>query len=121
MKFIPATYHGILDYAVAFTLIAGPLVLGFDGLAQILAIAGGVGLFVYSMITDYSTSVQKLLPFKVHLIFDFVAAIVLIIAPFLLGQAAGFTSVATTFYVVIGVAVAIVVAVTKTDIPAETA
>ena len=109
MRFIPATFHGFLDYAVAITLIVGPLVLGFTGVAQILSIAGGAGLFIYSLITDYSTSVQKILPFTVHLIFDFVAALVLVAAPFVFG----FGQIETYFFVVIGAAVIVVVAVTN--------
>lgn len=116
MKFIPATFHGFLDYAVAFTLIAGPFVLGFTGIAQLLAIAGGAGLFIYSLITDYSVSVQKMLPFKVHLIFDFVAALVLIAAPFIFGADGGFTEIAKYFYIVIGAAVVVVVLVTNPNI-----
>lgn len=116
MKFIPATFHGMLDYAVALTLIAGPFVLGFTGIAQMLAIAGGAGLFIYSLLTDYSISVQKLLPFKVHLLFDFVAALVLVAAPFIFGEAGGFTEIAKYFYMVIGAAVIIVVAVTNPNI-----
>lgn len=113
MKFIPATFHGFLDYAVALTLIAGPFVLGFTGIAQLLAIVGGLGLLVYSLITDYSVSVQKMLPFKVHLMFDFVAALVLIAAPFIFGAAGGFTEIAKYFYIIIGAAVAVVVLVTN--------
>ena len=116
MKFIPATFHGFLDYAVALTLIAGPFVLGFTGIAQLLAIAGGAGLFIYSLITDYSVSVQKMLPFKVHLIFDFVAALVLIAAPFIFGADGGFTEIAKYFYIVIGAAVVVVVLVTNPNI-----
>ncbi len=116
MRFIPATFHGFLDYAVALTLIAGPLVLGFSGIAMLLSIAGGAGLFVYSLITDYSTSIQKMLPFKVHLLLDFVAALVLVAAPFLFGAAGGFDTIATYFYVVIGAAVIVVVGVTNPQI-----
>ena len=116
MKFIPATFHGLLDYAVALTLIAGPFVLGFEDLAKYLAIAGGAGLFIYSLITDYSISVQKMLPFKIHLIFDFVAALVLIAAPFIFGADGGFTEIAKYFYIIIGVAVIVVVAVTNPNI-----
>ncbi len=113
MKFIPATFHGFLDYAVALTLIAGPFLLGFDGAAKYLALAGGIGLFVYSLITDYSVSVQKMLPFKVHLAFDFVAALVLIAAPFLFGFE---NEIAKYFYIVIGVAVIAVVFVTNPNV-----
>ena len=116
MKFIPSAFHGFLDYAVALTLIAGPFLLNFTGVAQLLAIVGGLGLFVYSLITDYSVSVQKMLPFKVHLIFDFVAALVLIAAPFIFGAAGGFTEIATYFYVTIGAAVVAVVFVTDPHI-----
>ncbi len=109
MRFIPASVHGFLDYAVAITLIAGPFVLGFEGIAQYLALAGGVGLFVYSLITDYSLSARKLLPFSVHLIIDFVAALVLVAAPFLFG----FEGLTKIFYLVIGVAVIVVVLLTN--------
>lgn len=113
MKFIPATFHGFLDYAVALTLIAGPFVLQFEGAAMYLAIAGGLGLLVYSLVTDYSLSVQKMLPFKTHLLFDFMAALVLIAAPFIFGAAGGFTEIAKYFYIVIGVSVVAVVLVTN--------
>ena len=116
MKFLPANFHRFLDYAVALTLVAGPFVLGFPGIAQMLAIAGGIGLFVYSLMTDYSVSVQKMLPFKVHLMFDFLAALVLVAAPFVFGPAGGFTEIAKYFYMVIGVAVIAVVAVTNPHI-----
>ncbi|MEL7480625.1 MAG: hypothetical protein AAGJ29_03615 [Pseudomonadota bacterium] len=111
MKFIPATLHGFLDYAVAATLVAGPVLLGFQGPALMLAAAGGIGLFLYSLITDYSTSVQKILPFWLHLVIDFVAALVLIAAPYLFG----FTGIEKLFYLVIGISVAAVVIVTNTD------
>jgi len=34
MRIIPSKFHGVLDYAVAVTLIGGPLLLGFDGPAK---------------------------------------------------------------------------------------
>ena len=109
MRFIPASFHGILDYAVALTLIAGPFLLGFEGIAMYLSIAGGAGLFIYSLITDYSTSVQKILPFSVHLMIDFVAALVLVAAPFLFG----FTGLTQLFYLTIGISVIAVVLLTN--------
>ena len=70
------------------------------------------GALVYSLITDYSTSVQKVLPFAVHLMFDFAAALALVAAPFLFG----FDDIARYFYLTIGVAVIAVVLVTSPDI-----
>ncbi|MGF1544740.1 MAG: hypothetical protein ACFB00_09610 [Parvularculaceae bacterium] len=111
MRIIPASVHGVLDYLVAVSLIAGPFVLGFEGVAKLLAVAGGVGLIAYSLITDYSTSARRLIPFRTHLLFDFLAAVVLVIAPF----AFGFATLATYFYVAIGAAVILVVLVTNPE------
>jgi len=111
MKIIPSKFHGVLDYAVALTLIVGPLVLGFAGIAKLLAVAGGIGLLVYSLITDYSLSARKMLPFRMHLIFDFAAALVLVAAPFLFS----FEGITKLFYLVIGVSVIAVVLITNPD------
>lgn len=109
MHIIPSKFHGLLDYAVALTLILGPFLFGFVGPAKYLALAGGLGLFIYSLITDYSVSARKLLPFRVHLILDFVAALVLVVAPFIFG----FVGLAKAFYLVIGIAVIVVVLITN--------
>jgi len=118
MKIIPSKFHGALDYAVAATLIIGPLVLGFDGIAKYLALADGIGLLIYSLITDYSLSARKLLPFRLHLILDFVAAVALVAAPFLFG----FSGFEKIFYLVIGISVIAVVLITnpETETAAQT-
>ncbi len=117
MRFIPSAFHGILDYAVAATLVFAPFILGFEGIALALAVAGGLGLFVYSLVTDYSISARKLLPFKAHLAIDFAAALVLVAAPFVFG----FTGLERAFYLVIGIAVLVVVAVTDPTVESDTA
>lgn len=111
MKIIPSKFHGALDYAVALTLIFVPLILQFDGIAKYLAVAGGLGLLVYSLITDYSLSARKLLPFRVHLILDFVAALALVAAPFFFG----FEGLTKAFYLVIGISVMAVVLITSPE------
>lgn len=111
MTLIPSKFHGVLDYAVAATLIVTPLILGFEGVAKYLAIAGGLGLLIYSLITDYSVSARKLLPFRLHLILDFVAAVALTAAPFLFG----FTGLEKAFYLVIGISVIAVVLITNPE------
>jgi len=116
MKIIPSKFHGFLDYAVAITLILGPLVLGFDGVAKYLAVAGGLGLIVYSLITDYSLSARKLLSFRLHLILDFVAALALTAAPFLFG----FAGLEKAFYLVIGLSVIAVVLITNPETDSDT-
>ncbi|MEM7666636.1 MAG: hypothetical protein AAF250_12330 [Pseudomonadota bacterium] len=111
MRIIPSAFHGVLDYAVAATLVIMPFVLGFQGIALMLAVAGGVGLFLYSLITDYSMSARKLLPFRVHLMIDFAAAAVLTAAPFLFG----FEGLERAFYLVIGLSVIAVVLITNPE------
>lgn len=108
MRFIKNQLHGVLDYAVAITLIVAPFALGFaaiDPVGHWLSVAAGVGLFVYSLLTGYSLSLQKLIPYGVHLVFDFLAGVVFIAAPFLFG----FDGIMRLFYLGMGIAVVLVV------------
>jgi len=112
MRFISARFHGILDYAVAAALIAVPLLLDFAATsvaAAVISIAAGIGLVAYSLLTDYSAGVRDLIPWRVHLTLDAVAATALLAAPFVLG----FDGVARAFYVTVAVAVLVVVATTQ--------
>jgi len=104
----------MLDYAVAAALIAVPLVLDFAAtswVATVLSVAAGVGLVIYSLLTDYSAGVRDLIPWRVHLTLDAVAAVVLLAAPF----AFGFGGIARGFYVTVAVAVLAVVATTQLE------
>jgi hypothetical protein len=112
MQFISPKVHGILDYSVALTLVGAPLLLGFadsSAAAAILSVVAGVGLFVYSLLTDYSAGLRNLIPFRLHLTFDAVAAGAFLVAPFFLG----FTGLVRVFYLVVGAAVLAVVACTR--------
>ncbi len=117
IRFLPQSIHGLLDYAVAATLIIAPFVLDFradSAFAHWLSVAAGVGLVLYSLATDYAVGAAAAIPFKVHLLFDSAAgALFVILAIF-----AGFETVTAAFYGVIGAAVLIVVAVTSLE-PAE--
>jgi hypothetical protein len=114
MRFISPRLHGVLDYAVAAALIGVPLVLEFAAssvVAAALSIAAGIGLTIYSLLTDYSAGLRSLIPWRVHLTLDAVAAVVLLAAPFLFG----FGGVARGFYVTVAIAVLAVVAVSRLD------
>jgi hypothetical protein len=68
MKFLTVKLHGLGDYAAAMVLIVAPFFLGLKEQSMIAhwaSIAGGVGLIIYSMLTDYTFSVAKIIPFKV--------------------------------------------------------
>lgn len=114
MRFISPAIHGILDYSVAGALIGAPLLLNFAATSAIAAgisIAAGVGLTIYSLLTSYSGGIRDLIPWRVHLMLDAVAAVALLLAPF----AFGFGGVARGFYVTVAIAVLAVVAVTQLD------
>jgi len=111
MQFLSPKAHGVIDYIAALTLIVAPFVLGLQQIALWLSVGAGVGLIVYSLLTDYAASVVKTLPYKLHLMFDAAAAVTFIAAPFVLG----FAGAATTYYLVMGVGVLAVVGVSSTS------
>ncbi len=108
MRFINDSLHGALDYIVAVVLIVTPFLAGFAEHSQAalgLSVAAGVALFVYSLLTDYWSSVRQLIPYKVHLEIDFAVGIAFLIATFLLG----FSGLVQTYYLVMGAGVILVV------------
>lgn len=112
LRFINGRIHGLLDYAVAVTLLIVPFGLNFQATSPIahwVAVAAGVALFLYSLLTDYSLSVGKVIPLKFHLTLDFLAGVAFVIAPFLFG----FDGIIRAFYLVTGIAVIVVVLLTE--------
>lgn len=113
MKILTPKIHGWLDYVAAIALIGVPFAIGLSELALWFSVAAGSGLILYSLITDYSASVAKLIPFGVHLWLDGAAAIAFIVAPFVFG----WTGAVMTYYVVMGVGVLLVVALSAKEEP----
>ena len=114
MKFLTAKLHGLGDYAAAAVLIVAPFFLGLKEQSMIAhwaSITGGVGLIVYSLLTDYTFSAANVIPFKVHLVLDSVAGLVLIALAFVLNL----EGIAQGYMIVMGAGVLLVVAVTKTE------
>ena len=112
IRFINPKLHGLLDYAAAAGLIALPFILdlGAQGpLAQWLSVGGGIGLILYSLLTDYAFSAAELIPFRAHLALDLGAAAAFLAAPF----AFGFTGLVAGYYVTMAVGVLLVVALSN--------
>jgi len=84
---IPRFVHGLIEYVVGVFLVAAPFLLGFDDLNMPLgvAIATGVVILVLAAITEGPTGLVHQLPVSAHVTFDFLLAIFLIAAPFILG------------------------------------
>ena len=118
IRFVPTSVHGIFDYIGGILLIAAPFVFGFysvGGVAVILPMVLGVGLILYSLLTNYERGIPalKFIPMPVHLVFDFVAAALLAASPFLFG----FWNLAPNVWlphVIAGVGVILLVLVSQT-------
>ena len=82
VKFLPAWFHAIADYAVGILLIVVALAdNGSDGAKATGVVVGAVVLLV-SMATRYPLGIVKVLPFTIHSAGDYLAAALLIVAPF---------------------------------------
>lgn len=118
IRFVPTWLHGIFDYIGGIGLIAAPFVFGFynvGGIAVILPIVLGVGLIIYSLLTDYERGIPalKFIPMPIHLVLDFVASALLAASPFLFG----FWKLAPNVWlphVIAGVGVIVLVLVSQT-------
>lgn len=111
LRFLTPRIHGILDYAAVIVLVAAPFLLGFVGsniLALSISLVLGVALLGYSLITDYAYSLSGTLSFKIHLVFDALSGVGAIAAPFIFG----FAGAAKIYYIIMGLGVLLVVALT---------
>lgn len=98
---ISPAVHGTLDYLLAATLIAAPLVLHFDhDTAKVFMLAVGGAATVLAVGTAWSRGIIRVLPPVVHGIADIGATIALIIAPFVFGFDEH--TLALVIYVVVG-------------------
>ena len=112
VRFLPAWFHAIADYAVGITLIAVALIVGGTGAAVATGVVVGAVVLVVSMLTRYPLGVAKVLPFTVHSAGDYLAAALLVLAPFVLGFTDSDGGLAA-FYIVAGLAVLAVSLVTN--------
>ena len=112
VKFLPAWFHAIADYAVGLTLIVAAIVVGGSGAAVAIGVVVGVTVLAVSMLTRYPLGVAKVLPFTVHSAGDYLAAALLVIAPFALGVTDTDGGL-SAFYVVAGIAVLAVSLITN--------
>ena len=112
IKLLPAWFHAIADYAVGGLLIIVALAVnGSAGALGTGVVVGGVVLLV-SALTKYPLGVVKVLPFTIHSAGDYLAAILLVVAPFALNFASAEGGI-SAFYVAAGVAVLAVSLITN--------
>ncbi|AXT62360.1 hypothetical protein D1816_18985 [Aquimarina sp. AD10] len=114
MKFVTKRIHAFLDYPVAISLMALPFLLGLGSsnpLALQLSVATGIAAFILTLLTNHHLGALRVIPYKVHLIVDFLVGVVFVVAPFLLG----FEGIDAYYYWIIGATVLLVVNLHKGD------
>jgi hypothetical protein len=93
--------HGMLDYVLAATLIAGPLMLHFhDDTARAFVLVIGGAASVLAVATAWSRGIVRVIPPILHAYADIGATVAMIAAPFVLGYSDH--AVATAFSIVVG-------------------
>lgn len=115
MKFITKRIHAFLDYPVAIALIVLPYILGLGTsapMALYLSVTIGVAAFTLTALTDHHLGIYRIVPYKWHLIVDFVVGIVFIGAPFIFG----FQAIDAYYYWINGIAVLTVVSLHKPEL-----
>ena len=112
VRLLPAWLHAVADYAVGLSLIVVAVVAGGAGKAVAPGVVVGAVVLIVSMLTKYPLGVAKVLPFTVHAAGDYLAAALLLAAPFALNFRDGDGGLAA-FYVVAGIAVLAVSLVTN--------
>jgi SPW repeat len=109
-KPIPARVHGVLDYAVVAAFLNAPLVLGFHGTpAEIVYWLSGIHLLLTGF-TDFRLGVFRVIPFRIHGALELVAGLFVLVAPWIFGFSG--LPVARNFFVVMGVIILVVFALT---------
>jgi SPW repeat len=112
VRFLPAWFHAIADYAVAALLIVVALAVGGSAGAVATGVVVGVTVLLVSMLTRYPLGVVKVLPFPIHSAGDYLAAALLLVAPWVLHFESGDRGLAVV-YIVLGVAVLAVSLITN--------
>jgi hypothetical protein len=112
VRFLPAWFHAIADYAVGALLIVVAIAVGGSAGAVGTGVVVGATVLLVSVLTKYPLGIWKVLPFTVHSAGDYLAAALLLAAPWVLNFADGDGGLAA-FYVVGGLAVLAVSLVTN--------
>jgi hypothetical protein len=84
VRLLPAWLHAVADYAVGAVLILAALIVGGTAGAVGTGVVVGATVLAVSMLTRYPLGVVKVLPFQVHSAGDYLAAALLLAAPFTL-------------------------------------
>ncbi len=103
IRLVPWIVHSAVEYAAAVLFLIAPFLFGFDSeTAKWTSIALGVVVLLVAVISRGRLGITQSLPTSVHATLDYVLAVLLVLAPFVLGFAED--KAAVTFFVLLGVA-----------------
>jgi len=85
MRFLKARTHGYIDYLAGIVLLALPTWLGFSETATTVAYFAAGSHLLLSMFTAYPLGAFKKIPFPVHGAIEIMAAVFLLVSPWLFG------------------------------------
>jgi hypothetical protein len=112
VRLLPAWFHAIADYAVGALLVIVALAVGGADKAVATGVVVGVTVLVVSAFTRYPLGIARVLPFRLHSAGDYLAAALLVLAPFALDFSDSDGGL-SAFYVVAGIAVLAVSLITN--------
>ena len=99
---VPAFVHGVVEYLAAILFIAAPFIFSFDeDMSIAVSLIVGVLVLIIAASTAWRTGLINSIPIQAHVMLDYVLAIFLIAAPFVLGFSDDGTAAA--FFIVVGV------------------
>ncbi len=108
MRVIPARLHRVLDFVTIAGFALAPTLFGLTGAAAVVAYAlAGVHLGL-TLLTRFAPAGWGVIPLRVHGAIELLVGLGLLVVPLLLG----WQSVARAFYVVVGVVILVVWALT---------
>ena len=107
---IGAVSHGIIDYALAILLAAGPTIAGFNGRQATWAYLFAAVLFVLAVMTRYPLGIVRVIGLGIHGFVELVLACCLIAAPWYGNFIAGVHS--RNFYWMMGLVMLVLWALT---------
>ncbi len=108
MRILSTKVHGILDYLLSLTLLAYPLITGFNSPDMLISAIAGTGIGLYSIMTQYETGIIKKISIYSHIMFDVCSGIFLVLCPWVFG----FSGQGAVFYIISGSVLLIYTAIT---------
>jgi hypothetical protein len=106
-----------MDYVTAASLLAAPKLFGFDksrGPAMKTAQIFGALILGQAAMTDYKLGLLKVLPFKMHVMMDYVLGPLMALSPFLFGFRHGRKKASWLTHVVAGLTGIVTTVLTRT-------